>query len=214
MKRCTFSILKFNKEYNVINGSASIYRLFMKKTLFLLVAVSIIACNGDDIQPKPKGFLALNYPPPVYSEINLNCPYTFEKNELASVEGADGGNPCWINLEYELLNGTIFITYQEVNNNLDSLLRDAQKLPLQHTIKADIIEGDIYTNPVHNTYGMFYEVEGDAASQAQFYLTDSTDNFLTGSIYFRARPNFDSIQPAASYLKQDIKHLMETVRWQ
>ena len=44
------------------------------------------------------------------------------------------------------MNGVIFITYQPVKNNLDSLLMDAQKLPLQHTIKADVIEGDVYTN--------------------------------------------------------------------
>jgi gliding motility-associated lipoprotein GldD len=101
-----------------------------------------------------------------------------------------------------------------VRNNLDSLLTDAQKLPLQHTIKADAIEGSVYTNEFHRTYGMFYQVSGNAASQAQFYLTDSVNHFLTGSVYFDAQPNFDSILPAASYLKRDIRHLMETVEWQ
>ncbi|PAM93548.1 gliding motility lipoprotein GldD, partial [Flavobacterium sp. IR1] len=63
------------------------------------------------------------------------------------------------------------------------------------------------------TYGMFYEVSGDAASQAQFYLTDSVSHFMTGSVYFRAQPNYDSILPAATYLKNDMRHLMETVNW-
>lgn len=184
----------------------------MKKLLVIIIIVIFASCSGDT-QPKPRGFLALDYPAPVYSEIDLNCPYSFEKNKLATVKSAKVANPCWINLQYELLDGTIFITYQKVENNLDSLLRDAQKLPLQHTIKADVIEGDIYTNDFHNTYGMFYEVEGNAASQAQFYLTDSTEHFLTGSIYFNVRPNFDSILPAAAYLKKDMRHLMETLRW-
>ena len=61
---------------------------------------------------------------------------------------------------------------------------------------------------------LVYEVEGNAASQAQFYVTDSINHFLTGAIYFRATPNFDSIYPAAAYLKNDIKQLMETVEWQ
>jgi gliding motility-associated lipoprotein GldD len=60
---------------------------------------------------------------------------------------------------------------------------------------------------------MFYQVSGNAASQAQFYLTDSLNHFLTGSVYFEAQPNFDSILPAAAYLKNDIRHLMETVEW-
>lgn len=111
------------------------------------------------------------------------------------------------------MRATIFVTYQRVQSNLDSLLSDAQKLPLQHTIKADVIQGDLYVNESHRTYGMFYEVSGDAASQAQFYLTDSTRHFLTGSIYFNVEPNFDSISPAADYLKKDMRHLMESLSW-
>ena len=61
---------------------------------------------------------------------------------------------------------------------------------------------------------MFYEVGGNAASQSQFYVTDSMRHFLTGSLYFYAKPNYDSILPAAHYLQQDIKHIMETVQWQ
>lgn len=185
----------------------------MKKLLFVLLAVFLVSCE-EDVQPKPKGFLALDYPPQKYERIDFNCPYSFEKNTMASVEAAASNRACWKNLQYDFMNGTIFLTYQPVGNNLDSLLADAQKLPLQHTIKADAIEGDIYTNQYNNTYGMFYEVEGDAASQAQFYLTDSTNHFLTGSIYFEAVPNFDSISPAASYLKEDMKHLMETLHWE
>ena len=168
----------------------------------------------DDPRPKPKAFLALEYPEAEYRRVDIGCPYTFEKNDLAQISPSRNRIPCWINLDYDLMNGSIFITYQPVRNNLDSLLADAQKLPLQHTIKADLIEGDIYTNDFNNTYGMFYEVEGDAASQAQFYLTDSTDHFITGSVYFNRLPNFDSIVPAADYLKQDIRHLMESLKWQ
>lgn len=185
----------------------------MKKVVFFLFSFAFLISCGEDPQPKPKGFLALEYPPHKYEPVDVNCPYTFEKNTLAQVGNARGSNDCWLNLEYELLKGTIFITYQPVGNNLDSLLRDAQKLPLQHTIKADVIEGDVYVNPVRNTYGMFYEVSGDAASQAQFYLTDSVNHFMTGSVYFKAQPNYDSILPAAAYLKRDIRHLMETVQW-
>lgn len=186
----------------------------MKKwhVIGLFLGIMSISC-ADDPQPKPRGYLSLDYPEATYNSFNAGCPYTFEVNELATLNRAPGGKECWVNLNYDLLNGTIFLTYQPVKGNLDSLLRDAQKLPLQHTIKADAIEGSIYTNPYNQTYGMFYEVSGDAASQAQFYLTDSVQHFLTGSIYFNARPNFDSIIPAAAYLKQDMRHLMETVQW-
>jgi len=186
----------------------------MKKLILAFIGIYVlcISCKND-AQPKPKAFLALDYPEAQYKRVAIGCPYSFEINAVAEISPSRNRIPCWIDLNYKAMNGAIFITYQPVKNNLDSLLTDAQKLPLQHTIKADMIEGDIYTNNLHNTYGMFYEVDGDAASQAQFYLTDSTDHFLTGSVYFNSLPNFDSIVPAAEYLKKDVRHLMESLRW-
>jgi gliding motility-associated lipoprotein GldD len=183
-----------------------------KFTLVLLAAVVFSSCE-EDAKPKPKAFLALEYPEAEYESVNLDCPFVFEINTMAEVTDSRSNRPCWKNIVYRSMKGEIFITYSPIDNNLDSLLMDAQKLPLQHTIKADAIEGDIYTNESSRTYGMFYEVAGDAASQAQFYITDSVNHFLTGSVYFNAQPNFDSILPAAAYLKEDIRHLMETVRW-
>lgn len=186
----------------------------MKKCVVIVVLLLLVSCGEEDTTPKPQAFLALNYPEAKYNFTNLNCPYNFEKNTLAEIKASRNNIPCWIDLEYKDLNGTIFITYQKVNNNLDSLLADAQKLPLQHTIKADAIEGDVYTNDIQDVYGMFYEVRGDAASQAQFYLTDSVEHFVTASAYFRTKPNYDSIIPAADYLKKDMKHMIETFRWE
>ncbi|MFD1094774.1 gliding motility lipoprotein GldD [Salegentibacter chungangensis] len=184
-----------------------------KAGILILTAILGLASCKDEVRPKPKAFLALEYPKAEYESADLACPYTFEKNKIAELTPSGKNKECWMELKYKLLNGSIYITYQKIDNNLDSLLMDAQQLPLQHTIKADVIEGDVYTNEYHNTYGMFYEVNGDAASQAQFYLTDSTDNFITGAIYFNRRPNYDSLVPAADYLKKDMRHLMETFQW-
>lgn len=184
----------------------------MKKLVLIGFLIVFFSCDNE-VQPKPDAYLALEYPRAEYASFQSNCSFQFEKNKYAIAGTPRGKHECWINLEYEQLKGTIFLTYQPVRNNLDSLLNDAQKLPLQHTIKADAIEGSKYTNDLNRTYGMFYEVSGNAASQAQFYLTDSLNHFLTGSVYFEAQPNFDSILPAAAYLKKDIRHLMETVVW-
>jgi gliding motility-associated lipoprotein GldD len=185
----------------------------MKKCVVIVMVLMLMSCGEEDTTPKPRAFLALNYPEAKYEATNFNCAYNFEMNTLVEVKSSRNNIPCWIDLEYKDLNGTIFVTYQHIDNNLDSLLADAQKLPLQHTIKADAIEGDVYTNEIQDVYGMFYEVTGDAASQAQFYLTDSVNHFVTASAYFRTRPNYDSIIPAADYLKKDMKHMIETFRW-
>jgi gliding motility-associated lipoprotein GldD len=93
------------------------------------------------------------------------------------------------------------------------LLKDAQKLTYEHVIKADDILEQPFLNREAKVYGMFYEVNGNAATNAQFYVTDSTKHFVDCSVYFYAKPNFDSIMPAVSYLKNDMKTLMESLRW-
>ncbi|MBR9913252.1 MAG: gliding motility lipoprotein GldD [Algicola sp.] len=189
------------------------------KQVFLipLIAITFNSCGNDPL-PKPKAMLRLEYPEPQYNRVDVKLPFTFEKNELAdkiSNIKLDGINNAYgVNINYSEMKGTIYLTYKEVNaTNLDTLLRDAQNLTQKHTIKADAIESVLYENPKQNVYGMFYEVGGNAASQSQFYVTDSTSHFLSGSLYFYAKPNYDSIYPAAVYLKNDIKHLMESIEW-
>lgn len=184
----------------------------MFKMVLLFTLISLASCS-DSTQPKPSGFLALNYEEPSYSKINLDCPFTFEKNDFSTLESGNPNQPCWINLDYPRMKAKIYLTYSPVEDNLKALLIDAQKLPEKHTIKADMIEASVYQNENNQTFGNFYEVEGDAASQAQFYMTDSTSHFLTGSIYFEVKPNYDSILPAANYIKKDMRHLVETLEW-
>lgn len=183
-------------------------------SLIILLFSLVVACESTEIQPKPDAQLALNYEKAAYKLLDLaDCPFQFEINANARLKKPRTPKPCWANIYYPQQKATIFITYSSIEGNLDDYLRDAQKLPLQHSIKAEKIEANVYTNLEKNTFGTFYEVEGDAASQAQFYLTDSIQHFLTGSIYFEAAPNYDSILPAAQYLKTDIRRIMETLSW-
>ena len=80
-------------------------------------------------------------------------------------------------------------------------------------VKADQIDPKEFINDKEKVYGMFYEVMGNAASQSQFYATDSLSHFVTGSLYFYAKPNYDSIYPAAIYLQKDIRRIMESLEW-
>jgi gliding motility-associated lipoprotein GldD len=165
---------------------------------------------ADQALPKPKAMLRLEYPPRDSELLDTGCPYTFEYNVLAEVKKRQG---CALNLEYPNMKGSIFITYKGVDGNIEQLLADAQKLSYEHVVKADNISEQPFLNTAERVYGMFYEVQGNAASQAQFYVTDSTDHFVTGSLYFLARPNYDSIYPAAIYLQQDIRRIMESLKW-
>ena len=182
----------------------------MKNYILLLCCLLVIACN-DDVQIKPNAKLRLEYPAPVYKKVHTDCAYDFEVNKLARVIKTKN---CGTRLSYPSMNAAVYITYQKVrNNNLNSLLYDAQKLAYNHDRVATSIPEKLFENKDHNTYGVFYSINGDAASQSHFYLTDSLQNFVTGSLYFDIKPNFDSIYPAVVYLREDIMHLMETLEW-
>lgn len=171
----------------------------------------MLSCK-DEVLVKPAAKLRLAYPNPEYQLMKPDCPYSFEMNQAAEMQIKRG---CDINVYYPNMKATLYMTYQPVrNDNLDSLLRDAQKLVYDHSIKANSIPEQPFVNPDKDVYGMFYMINGDAATQAEFYVTDSINHFLNGALYFEAKPNFDSIYPAVVYLRDDIRRLMETVEWE
>ncbi|WP_366186518.1 gliding motility lipoprotein GldD [Flavobacterium ovatum] len=177
-------------------------------TLFFIPFL-VLSCK-DNVLPKPSSYLRLDYPEAQYANFENNCPFAFEINEKAIIK-AD--KDCGFSISYPKMKATIYLTYKPVNGNINNLLRDAQKLTYEHVIKADDILEQPYLNPEKKVYGMFYQVNGNAATNSQFYVTDSAKHFVTGSVYFYAKPNFDSIMPAASYIKNDMQRLMETLKW-
>lgn len=177
--------------------------------IMMSLAVFAVSC-GDDTVPKPEAYLRLDYNEADYMLYNKDCAFDFAVNDKAVIE--DKGN-CNVIIRYPKMKASVYLTYKPVNGNLEKLLRDAQKLTYEHVIKADGIQEQPFLNPNKRLYGMFYQVGGDAATNAQFYVTDSTSHFVTGSLYFYVKPNYDSLMPAVSYVKNDMRTLMESIQW-
>lgn len=178
---------------------------------FFFIVFTSISCTND-VTVKPAAKLRLDYPIPEYKKVEPSCAFSFEMNGIAIMTEKKN---CGLNIYYPKMNATIYLTYQQVQaNNLDSLLQDAQRLAYDHTIKANSIPAYPFVNPESKAYGMFYMINGNAATQAEFYVTDSINHFLNGAVYFKAKPNYDSIYPAAEYLREDIRKIMETIVWE
>ncbi|WP_127142374.1 gliding motility lipoprotein GldD [Flagellimonas marinaquae] len=183
----------------------------MKHKIFFFIALTVFSTScKEEVLPKPKAMLRLEYPVANYQTADAGCVYTFDQNSLSNIKE---NKDCSLVLDYPIMKGSIYLTYKPVQGNLDTLLVDAQKLSYEHVVKADNIVEQPFINKEDGVYGMFYEVSGNAASQSQFYVTDSTNHFVTGSLYFYAKPNYDSILPAAMYLQNDIRKIMESLRW-
>lgn len=182
----------------------------MKFRLLFICGFFFSASCADDTLPKPKAMLRLEFAEGTYKRYEDNCAFEFLNNEKSVIRRkAD----CSMEIDYPLMKGSIYLTYKPVEDNLYKLLVDAQRLSYEHVVKADNIIEQPFINDQNKVYGMFYEVTGNAASQSQFYVTDSLNHFVTGSLYFYAKPNYDSIYPAAVYLQKDIRRIMESLEW-
>ena len=182
----------------------------INKSYIFFLCLILLGC-GSDIQPKPLAYLRLEYPESDYKKTEIELNFSFEHNSLAELKLERKSS---LRLIYPKMKATLYLNYNSVNKNLDSLLNDAYKLPYKHISKAQSIPEKIFINKENQVYGTLFSIVGNAASQHQFFLTDSINHFLVGSLYFFARPNYDSIYPAVKYLEKDIIHLIETLEWE
>ena len=179
---------------------------------FLLLTGS---CSQDYI-PKPRGYFRIDFQKKAYHQIySPTFPYRFEIPEYSQIVPDDevGAEPFWVNLKVPAHKAELHISYKKVDNNLAKLTEDSRTMAYKHSIKADAINERIFVNPQKKVYGTIYLIDGNAASPLQFYLTDSTQNFLRGALYIREVPNIDSLRPVIDFLTPDIIHLIETTEW-
>ncbi|MDO9038101.1 MAG: gliding motility lipoprotein GldD [Lutibacter sp.] len=175
----------------------------------IFLAFMIVSC-GKETLPKPVPYLKLQYPEAIYKKIESNGPFTFEISDQAKINFK---NKNWASIEYPQLKATVHLTYRPINNDLDEILKEVEKLTFEHTIKADAINAVPYENSEKRVFAKLYNIEGSVATNIQFRATDSLKHVLSGALYFYTRPNYDSIVPAIKYVEKDIIHLIETLEW-
>ena len=95
---------------------------------------------------------------------------------------------------------------------MEDFLGDAYKLTAKHQIKAYSIEENVVKTQGGHT-AVVQELSGEVPSQFQFFLTDSTQNFLRGALYFTTATKNDSLAPVIEYVKSDIMHMISTFNW-
>lgn len=165
--------------------------------------------------PKPSGYLRINFPKRSYRLYSDQKEFQFEIPDYATVEidSSQGAEKGWLNVEFPSLNGTLHLSYKPVDDHLNAYITDSRELVYKHTVKAQGIEETPFIERDQHRFGMIYDLTGDVASAVQFFITDSTEHFLRGSLYFNCRPNRDSLNPVIDFLRVDIIHLIETTQW-
>ncbi|UFH54887.1 gliding motility lipoprotein GldD [Spirosoma sp. KNUC1025] len=192
----------------------------IKYFLILLSGLLMAACgsnSSDNYVPKPKGFPRLDLPTAQYQLLEPTHPYQFEYNKIARIlpDTFARSEPHWIFINYPTYHASVQLTYKPVQNDINRLramLEDAYKLAARHNIKAYAIE----QRKIRLKSGLeasLIDLSGEVPSQVQFVTTDSTTHFLRGALYFNTATENDSLQPVIQYIRKDILHLLNTLKW-
>lgn len=189
----------------------------MRKYLGLvLILVGTVACEQTYL-PKPPGYNRIDLPKHSFERLTTGYPYQIDYSSYSKVE-ADTFNLAeedWVNLNYADFGAKVHLTFKRIDGdkvNFRQLSSDAFRLTAQHQVKAYGIEEAVLLTPEGYT-GVVAELTGEVPTQFQFFVTDSTQNFLRGALYFNTAMKNDSLAPVIEFIKEDMAHLMNSVKF-
>lgn len=186
--------------------------------LSILCCFTLLSCEEVYI-PKPQGYHKIDLPEHKYVQIQQKgLPYTFEHSVYSITQPHKQSSitePNWIDVVYPDLGASVELTYKRITKGekqFNRMINDARKLTNKHNIKAYAIDETTIKTPL-GINACVFELEGDVPSQFQFYVTDSTDHFFRGALYFRTSVKNDSLKPVIEYISYDIVHILNTLDW-
>ena len=191
-------------------------KLIIPLAVMVLAIIAASCDDNDNYLPKPRGYFRIDLPEKSYSRVDTIERYSFECPNYAHLtyDRFSPNEKNWINVEMPQFKGSIHLTHKPVNGNLGEYLEDVHTMVTKHLQKANGMHDSLIVNDEHQVYGLFIEMDGKGvATPMQFYLTDSTDNFVRGALYFNFLPNNDSMQPVIHFIREDIDHLIGTFEW-
>lgn len=188
-----------------------------------LFALVMGSCAEENVYlPKPRAYPKVEFP--VTKEVRMleseECPFElfypdfFEYRKTQQFFGESVENLCWFNLHYAPWKVDIHFTYHRIQeeNSFQKLVNDAFEMANKHTTKAEFIsEKPIKTEKGNG--GIYFELEGPSASAVQFFLTDSSQHFIRGALYFESKSVPDSLDPMVNFMKGEMVEIINGIDW-
>jgi gliding motility-associated lipoprotein GldD len=187
--------------------------------LVVLIAFVFSSCEPDVVYtPRPRGYFRIELPPKNYVQYDsADVPYTMEIPDYSRMfrSSAPDAPATWKDLYFGEFKATLYLSYHEITSDslFAQLINQSWELTEAHHEMSQAMKDSMILRPEDKVYGTVIELGGNAASLLQFYLTDSTHHFIRGSLYFYAAPNKDSLQPVLKYIKDDVMHIVQTLKW-
>ncbi len=187
----------------------------MKKFLFIALIFLISSCKEEAKIPKPPTFLRIELPQHNYERYNDDCQYSFLIPTFYKVKPVinNGNKTCHKDIDLGQLNGSLHLSYIKMEEPLSTYVNYVNDKIDEHKIKATAINDKRILRHDAKVYCTFFALEGNVASPFQFYLTDSSNHFVSGVVYFNSTPNYDSLKPTLDYLQVDLDEFIQTFEW-
>ena len=194
----------------------------MKFIPLLFIVLFLASGCKENYTPKPRAYFRIDFPEKTYHLLDSIYPYKFEIPDYAVIkhDNRNPNEPFWINITFPENKAEIHLSYYNLKKGsenqpyvLAEFMEESRRLAYKHSIKANAIDEKVYENERIHTFGILYNIEGNAASPMQFFITDSVQHFLRGALYIREVPNIDSLKPVIDFLEPDLIQLIETTHW-
>jgi len=206
---------------------------------FLIFCCIFFAACNTTYTSKKKGYFNIDLPKHEYVSFDKpDFPYSFDYPVYAQVIkdstyfDSSPENPYWINIDFPQFNARIFLSYKIIGgmavykvkqangsykdssgiNHFDKMVNDAFNLTNKNQAVTTSIKDSLF-HTSNGITGVFFKVGGNAATAKQFFLSDTSKNFLRGALYFDATPNVDSLKPVQDFLQVDMDRLINSFRW-
>jgi gliding motility-associated lipoprotein GldD len=186
---------------------------------FLITLLIISSGCRHTTVPKPKGYFRIDLPEKRYILFDgpdRELPFYFEYPVYGnlSFNHEYANEPGWFNIEFPSYKASLYLTYKDIHKDFATLMEETYTMNVKnHISKADAINDKAFANDAEKVYAVLYDLKGNTASAVQFYATDSIKHYLRGSLYFSAEPDADSLAPVINFFRDDIIHLIETLKW-
>ena len=184
----------------------------MRRIIYIVMGLTIVrclfSCNSEEYYiPKPKAKIKIELPSQDYSVFEDDI-ITFSHSNSAVLEKDDN----IYKIKYDSYNsGIVFSVNEIIDLDLD-VYNFENKIKVHEKQGADI-NVNIIEDSQSKMYGVLCYLEGNKiATSSQFFITDSTNYFLSGGLEFNTSINSE-IEVQNNIMKQEVLKIINSFRW-
>ena len=120
---------------------------------YSLLFLFLFAC-GSDYTPKPRAFFKIKFPQKEYQTFSDNqLAFTFLYPKYSKVEIEKNIN--FLNINFPQFSGKLYLTYVNLNNDLNEHIEQSRSLAYKHNDQADVISEQVFVNEENNILECF-----------------------------------------------------------